>query len=239
MFMTMKSIVLKISILLITTALFFTSCINSENELDGYGDAYILVEVFNGDTLMSIGFRAFSYTPFRSVTVHHVDDEETVYTLAPYLGLYNFDYVWAPAKEDYTQEGPLKGNYVFDAVFSGDKTLSFSNELYQSTVKPPKITTCEYISGTVEVEWNRLSNADAYNVKMWDKDGNIIFVSERFNSYVSTYSFTTKTDGWQQTTKPSTGDAVTVSVEAFLFEPGSSNDFQCISISKHSFIWGQ
>lgn len=235
----MKSIVLKISVLLITIVLFFTSCINSENELEGYGDAYILVEVIDGDTLMALGFRAFSYTPFRSVVAHHVDDEETTYTLAPYLGLYNFDYVFSPRKDDYTKEMPLKGEYVFDAVFTGDKALSFKDELYQSTVIPPKITTCEFVSGTVEVEWNRLSNADAYNVKMWDQDGNIIFVSARFNSYVSTYSFTTTTDGWQQTTKPATGAEVTVSVEAFLFEPGSSSDFQCISISKHSFIWGQ
>lgn len=236
--MTMKSIVLKISLLLTMSTLLFFSCINSDVEPDGYGDVYILMEVIDGDTLTGLGMHAFSYYGFHSVTAHHIDNEETVYTLKSYLDKYDSDYVWATAKENYSKETPPKGMYLFEATYAGGRTLTFSDDLYQSTVAPPKITTCEYVLGIVEVEWNRLANADAYNVKMWNAEGNIIFVSPRFNSYISTYSFDIKTDGWQKSTYPSIGDIVTVSVEAFLFEPGSSNYFQCISISKHSFTWG-
>ena len=55
----MKAVIMKFPVLLLLTVPFLiSSCIDSETDPVGFGDAFILVEKVNQDTLMGLGLHA-------------------------------------------------------------------------------------------------------------------------------------------------------------------------------------
>jgi hypothetical protein len=237
----MKAVIMKFSILfLLTIPLLMSSCIDSETDPVGFGDAFILVEIVDQDTLMGLGLHAFSYSEFSSVSVQVTGHEDLVYTLQPYLG-FKQDYVWNTPLAQYTSEPPVSGSYVFNATFKGGQTQTFSDMLNTAVVYPPEITSCEYVatSDLVDVEWETVTSADSYNVKLLAENGDILFVSPVFNRVTDNYSFGKTTQGWQTSTYPTNGQAVIVEVAAYLIEPGASNnELQSIGKAKSPIVWG-
>jgi hypothetical protein len=237
----MKAVIMKISILfLLAVPFLMSSCIDSETDPVGFGDAFILVEIVDQDTLMGLGLHAFSYSEFSSVNVQVTGREDLVYTLQPYLG-FKQDYVWNTPLAQYTSEPPVSGSYVFNATFKGGQTQTFSDILNSTVVYPPIITSCEYLatSDLVDVEWETVTNADSYNVKLLAANGDILFVSPVFNRVTDNYSFGKTTQGWQTSNYPANGQAVIVEVAAYLIESGASgNELQSIGKAKSTIVWG-
>jgi hypothetical protein len=175
----MKAFIIKFSILfLIAVPLSISSCIDSETDPVGFGDAFILVEIVNQDTLMGLGLHAFSYSEFSSVNVQVTGHSDLVYTLQPYLG-FKQDFVWNTPLAEYKNAPPVSGDYVFNATFKGGQTQTFLDNLSTTIVYPPVITSCEYVAASdlVDVEWVTVTNADSYNVKLLAENGDILFVS--------------------------------------------------------------
>ncbi len=237
----MKAVIVKFSILfLLVVPLLISSCIDSETDPVGFGDAFILVEIVNQDTLMGLGLHAFSYSEFSSVSVQVTGHEDMVYTLQPYLG-FKQDFVWNTPLVQYKNEPPVSGDYVFNATFKGGQTQTFSDILGTTVVYPPVIASCEYVqaSDKVDVEWVTATNADSYNIKLLAENGDILFVSPVFNRVTDNYSFGKTTQGWQTSTYPANGQTVIVEVAAYLLEPGSSkNELQSIGKAKSPIVWG-
>jgi len=237
----MKAVIMKISmIFLLAGTLLVSSCIDSETDPVGFGDAFILVEIVDQDTLMGLGLHAFSYSEFSSVNVQVTGHEDLVYTLQPYLG-FKQDFIWNTPIAQYKKEKPVNGDYVFNATFKGGQTHTFFDILHTTVVFPPVIKKCEYLasSSQIDVEWETVTNADSYNVKLLNENGDILFVSQVFNRVTGNYSFGKTTQGWQTSTYPATGQAVIVEVAAYLLEPGASkNELQSIGKSKYPVVWG-
>lgn len=217
-----------------------TSCIDSETDPVGYGDAYILVEIVGQDTLKGLGLHAFSYSEFSAVNVKLSDDESQTYTLQPYMG-FNQDFVWSTPLNQYKKELPATGDYVFTATFKSGHTQTFYDKLYATVVYPPEITKAEYVAANerVDVEWERVSNADSYNVKLINESGDILFVSQVYNRMTDFYTFSKSTQGWQTSTYPTNGQTVMIEVAAYLLETGTQgNELQSIGKSRLPIVWG-
>ena len=168
-------------------------------------------------------------------------NSSVVYTLSSYLG-YTQDYIWATPIAQYSKTLPVTGNYVFNATLSGGQSLQFSNNLTSEYILPPHITLCKWNTSTqrVEIEWDDVKNADAYNIKLLNADGNILFVSSAFASGINNFSFSATSQRWQTSTSfPTQGQIVTVELDAYLLESSSDNEFlQSISKSHSSISWG-
>jgi hypothetical protein len=236
----MKTVFFKSLVVFFATSMLLTSCVDSEIDPVGYGDAYILVEIVGQDTLKGLGLHAFSYSEFSAVNVKLSDDENQTYTLQPYLG-FNQDFVWSTPLNQYKKELPSAGDYIFNATFKSGHTHTFYDKLYATIVYPPTITKCEYVATNerVDVEWDRVSNADSYNVKLINENGDILFVSQVYNRMTDFYSFSKNTQGWQTSTYPTNGQTVFVEVAAYLLEAGTSNnELQSIGKARKSIVWG-
>jgi hypothetical protein len=235
------NIILKIASLVFFPML-LSSCIDNEVDLSGFGDAYILVEVNGQDTLKGLGLHAYSYTEFKSVVVNVTGNQSLTYTLTPYLD-FKQDYLYTTPLYQFSKTLPTAGNYVFNATFTDGQSLAFSDLLTSDYIDVPKIKRCVYtkVTSTVDVEWEKVKLADAYNVKLIDQSGKILFVSPAYNNATITYSFGTGTQGWQSSTSvPAEGQVVKVEVAAYLMEPTTAQDeLQCISKIRTEITWGK
>ncbi len=217
-----------------------SSCIDSDIDPVGYGDAFIFVEIVDQDTLTGLGLHAFSYSEFTSVNVRLSGDDTKNYVLQPYLG-YKQDFTWSTPIAEYSKTLPAAGDYIFEATFRGGQSHTFFDKLYSTLVYPPKILKAEFVSAgeKVEVEWQKVSNADSYNVKLLNSEGNILFVSPVFNRSTDFYSFSKNTNGWQSSSYPTAGQTVVVEVASYLLEPGTNqNELQSIGKSRQQITWG-
>ncbi len=215
------------------------SCLDSGVDLDGYGDAYILVSSDGKDSLAGLGLHAFSYSEFASVKVTVHGNAELEYNLEPYLG-YKQDFIWLTPKAEYSNTIPATGDYVFTATFADGQTMTFFDKLTNEVILPPKIVHCDYAEAQerVEVEWELVPGAGYYNVKLLNGEGELLFVSPAYNSMTNNYAFSQSSQGWLSSVLPLGGDTVSVEVAAYLLEPQSSMDYlQCISRTACELVW--
>jgi hypothetical protein len=235
------NMILKITGLIFLIPL-FTSCFDNEVDLTAYGDAYILVEMNGQDTLKGLGLHAYSYSEFKSVSVTVPGNVSDPYLLSPYLD-YHQDFIYTTPLTQYSKTLPVAGDYVFSAIFTDNNSLMFSDKLTSDFIAPPKIKSCSFIKANehVVVEWNEVKNAGAYNVKLLDQSGKILFVSPVYSSSTVNYTFGTTTKGWQSTTSyPAENQVVKVEVAAYLLEASlEQNELQCISKSGAEIVWGK
>lgn len=223
-------------------SLLLTSCLDNEVDLNAYGDAYLLVEMNGQDTVKGIGLHAYSYSEFKSVEVSVTGNTAMKYTLSPYL-TYRQDFVWNTPSGQFTKTFPLAGEYVFNAVFTDNQTLVFYDQLTSDFILPPKMISSIYNlqNRAAEVEWEKVKLADAYNLKLLDLQGKILFVSPTYNNATTFYSFSSTSQGWQSSTSvPADGQKVIVEVAAYLMEKmQGQNELQCISRTRSEITWRQ
>lgn len=227
-------------ILLMAVTLLTTSCLETDIDEEGFGDAYILVELVGQDTLKGLGLHAYSYSDFSSVVVNLSGDANQTYTLQPYLG-FKQDFIWNTPLAQFKNELPAAGDYVFNATFPSGDTHTFYDRLFSNYVAPPEIVKCEFISSNerIDVEWKTDSGTDSYNVKLMTANGDILFVSQVYDRFTSTYSFNKNTQGWQSSTYPTAGQELFVEVSSYLLETGTSNNqLQSIGKSRIPVTWG-
>jgi hypothetical protein len=192
------------------------------------------------DTVVGLGLHAFSYSEFKKVEVTVSGNSSLKYNLGPYLN-YKQDYIWSTPGGDFGKTLPLAGEYLFNAVFTDDQTLVFYDRLTSDYILPPKIKSCVFNlqQRVAEVEWEKVRLADAYNVKLLDQTGKILFVSPTYNNAITFYTFGPDTQGWQtSTSQPADGQIVIVEVAAYLTEAlTDQNELQCISKTRTEITW--
>lgn len=225
---------------LLIASMFFVSCFKDEVDYVGYGDAYVIVEKSGENVVKGLGLHAFSYSDFSGVKVAIPGSTSDSVQLTSYLG-YKQDYFWETPDEEFGTATPPAGDYVFSAVFADGHKLVFSNKLTSATILPPLIKMAEYVvSGEkVDTEWEIVSNADIYNVKLINDEEKVIYVSPELNAFATNWSFGKNTNGWQTNVYPVSGQILKVVVTAYLMEDGNSmGRLQAISRSESQIVWG-
>ena len=225
---------------LLTGLLLTTSCLETDIDEEGFGDAYILVEIVGGDTLKGLGLHAYSYSDFSAVVANLSGESSQSYTLQPYLG-YKQDFIWSTPLAQFKKELPAAGDYVFNATFASGDTHTFYDRLLSGYVAPPEIVSCVFTGSnqSVEVKWKTDSKTDSYNVKLMTEQGEILFVSPVYDRFTETYTFNKNTQGWQTSAYPTDGQNLLVEVSSYLLEAGGiNNQLQSIGKSRIALKWG-
>jgi len=217
-----KSLFLKMWVLL-TASVFLVSCIDDDVDHIGFGDAFVVVKKSGDSVVKGLGLHAFSYSDFASVSVATPVSGADTIRMETYEN-YKQEFFWETPAEQFGTTQPQAGDYVFSAVFKDGKKLVFSNKLTSGSILPPVIKRIEYvISGDkVDAEWEKVVDADAYNVRLVDEEGKALFISSELNSFSTNYSFGKNNNGWLTSTYPTNGQHLTVIVSAFLLESDSS-----------------
>jgi len=236
----MRKNFLRAAFALLVSVPFLTSCFDNDVDPTGYGDAYLMVKIVGQDTLYGLGLHAFSYSDFSAVTAAASSAPTNTYTLQAYMG-YKQDFIWLTPENQYSEELPVTGDYTFNATFATGESLVLADKLYTDRVYPPALTTCQYsnTSHKVEVKWTKPANAAVYTIRMFDSDGDLLFVSPSYNSSTDNYSFGKESQGWQTTTFPSEGTTCTVEVTAYRMKtPSAYSNVQCAAKSRQDITWG-
>lgn len=226
---------LTISILTILIFI-FSACQRKDPELSGFGDAFIKVEVVGSDTLYGLALHAFSFTSFASVEVTQGD---RLYTLEPYLG-FEQDYLYMTPVKEMSATRPPAGEYQFNALYEDGRTMVFSDRLYTSVARPARITECRYNrdSQLAEIAWLADQHNDAYNIKAFHTNGELLFVSRVYNNDSDYYAFGRNTQGWQTGNLPVNGQELIIEITAYLNQPETKGEkLQSIALSRQSLIW--
>jgi hypothetical protein len=216
------------------------SCKKIEYKPSGVGDANIVTVVTGTDTLFGLGLHAYSGWEFDKVTAF-LNGDSIVYQLSPFNA----------TKTDMTYETPLNkmihklptaGTYTFDATFTSGDFLTFTDVLTSEYILPPLITKCEYSSviHAVIVSWGEILNTDILNIKLYNQNRDLLYISPTINKSVIIFTFNSANEGWQTTNYPVQGQQLIVQISTFLLEPinGGSANIQASGRIEKTITWG-
>ncbi|TKG94682.1 hypothetical protein EYV94_12110 [Puteibacter caeruleilacunae] len=219
----------------------FTSCDDDDDyPFEVIGDAYMKKMDVEGTTKYAAVNIIYANETMSAATVTTPTGEETLEKFYE-----NTTAFWNKTKaEQYVEDIPAVGNYTFKGTNVGQEQLTSVDELTDDEIDLPVITRAEYdgTSSMMELEWDKVADADAYNIKMVDEDGDIVFNGPALNDKAEDYAFGLTSSGWTKPTKAENGKTYTIHLRAYLFDDEATNanwsyNIQCISITTQEVVW--
>ena len=138
----------------------------------------------------------------------------------------------------YSTALPAPGTYTYTVTFKDGQTLSFSNTLLYNILIPPYITslTKNGITSAVDISWNVVANAQAYQVKV--TKGTVTGASATQVFYAAPFVDTSNPPRSNLTLEvplatitPYGSGTYTFEVDALLFESSATTSLQAIGSS--------
>lgn len=195
----------------------------------GVGDVMVIKRKLQDETRYARSFAAYANHPMTSAVVSL--PEGGTLTLESELGNKQ-TYYHEPSIGDFSVEVPELGLFEFTVV-NEDIEHIFSENAAFNDLDFVTIDTISVNSGVVHIEWQLISEAGAYRVRMVDENNEQIFNGDLLGTNSKIYEFAP--------TQAETGKTYFVEVFAFSFEAGSGNDpvrnIEEISISANEIVW--
>jgi len=149
-----------------------------------------------------------------------------------------------PADEDYTPGMPPAGIYEFTVTSTqeGEPPMKIDDELEDEELAMATIDSIKFESSQVKTYWETVTGADNYRVRLYNAEGEIIFLSSQLADNKTDYAFSVTDDGWAGSNSiPQTGDNCRLELLAILYESGAGTNkdynIQCISIATEEIVW--
>jgi hypothetical protein len=151
----------------------FASC-NKKSSTD-YSttvDVFSQTTVYNNDTVHGIVYSVITLAQAASVEVQTPDGQNV--PLDRYNGSSYSFYKQTPDSE-MTAAVPVPGTYTFTVNFNDGMKATETNNLTSDFLYPPHLTVAEYLAdeGKVHLKWDKVANADGYQVKVFSGDTQI------------------------------------------------------------------
>lgn len=219
--------------------LFLASC-DKEEKVTVVGDVYVVTQLLGQDTLYGLSIHAYSFDPFSTVSVVPDGDPGTTYHLAAYPG-FKTDFYYDTPEAELSAEKPTTGNYHFTAVFESGEVLETDDVLHSTILYPPVIKECSYdvVSAKATVEWETVTGADIYVIKLYDGD-DLVFLSPALGSATKKVDFSGSSSSWGQNYQPGNGANFRMVLSAFKYEPGGdSYNVQASTNNESILVWGE
>jgi hypothetical protein len=150
-----------------------------------------------------------------------------------------------PEEEDYSSTMPETGLYEFtvSSTQTDEAPVTMTDELEDEELGAVVIDTVKFNNLELTTEWQAVSGADRYLVRLYDSAGEMVFISEQIAGNQTEYTFNTVDQGWTGSTLPVQGEAYSLELLAVLYESDASvnpeYNIQCISIGSKEITWGE
>ncbi|MDX9881567.1 MAG: hypothetical protein RBS73_05835 [Prolixibacteraceae bacterium] len=225
---------------IIGSLLFLASCNKDEDEVTVVGDVYVVSQLSGEDVVYGLSIHAYSLDAFASVTVNSNSDPGVTYHLEAYPG-FKTDFYYDTPEDELSTEKPVTGTYHFTATFESGEVLTDDDVLATDVLIPPVIKTSDYdvTNSKAVVEWETVTGADLYVIKLYDDD-ELVFLSPAIDPNYKKVEFTSGSSSWGQEYVPVAGTSFKLVLSAFKYETnGDSYNVQASTSNESTLIWGE
>ena len=219
---------------------FATSCADDDFVADASGDAFIISKIQGqGEeavTVYGLALHAFGNKDFSKVTATSPANVAT--NLASYNGS-AYEYYHETDEDEFTPAPPAQGNYNFSFKFTTAEEDTDVDVLTDDVLVPATITKCEYdaTDSRIEVEWEKVEDADYMVVYLEDQVGNMVYISSSLSGTKVSYEISESTIHWYDT--PDNGVTYTLIIGAFMYESVAADlNIQAKSVATATVVWG-
>jgi len=233
----------KNAMLLLIAGFTINSCNDFDEELEVLTDVYVINKKFDSEVRSANAYYVYANKTLSEATVT-IPNNGGVIQLESLTGsIYTF--AKEPVDSDYKTTAPIEGSYVFNIQGSNGETMQVPDLLDYGNLGIPQFTKIKF-SGTpviMELEWNLVTGADGYVVKMFDLEGNLVFngysIDDNFNKYTVTGS--SNSGYWSQSAVD--GRSYMLQLNAFSYDAEANQtnyiyNVSEISIGESQIEWG-
>lgn len=219
------------------------SCNDFEEELEVLTDVYVINKKFDNEVKSAATYFAYANKALMSVSVVFPNSAGNV-ALESYPGS-----IYTMAKEpkdaDYKTTAPVNGSYSFNVQSADGETQQVTDILSYDGLDIPEFTKIKF-SGTpfiLELEWNDITDADGYVVKMFDTSGKLVFNGYGVKGDVNKYTVTNSSNSGFWNTPAVDGQSYLLQLSAFSYDAdanvsNASYNISEISIGETQITWG-
>jgi hypothetical protein len=225
---------------ILMVVLFMASCLKTEDQTTGTGDAIIVSKKSGPDVVYGLSIYAYTNGAFSSVKVVPAADPGKLYTLKANQGFKNNFYYETPESEFSTTK-PAASVYNFSVIFDNGTIQEFHNTLTADVLPIPTFDKCEYnvVGHQLEINWPLLNGAGSYAINIIDGTKIVFSSIEIKNPVKGAYAVLTTGGGWAAGFTPESGKTYRVRLFAYLFEPGGgAANLQNVAIADSTAVWG-
>ena len=158
------------------------------------------------------------------------------------FGILSYTFINEPGASDFSTSTIPIGQYTFTAVHGEDETYNVTDLFTGGDLDLPLIDSVGYNESNTHlyVSWEPVDEADAYNIKLFDLDGNLVFNSATLADDAYEFFLNENTTGWEAT--PYTDDHFILQVNAFSFDSNSTDqtwiyNLECNSVAETEIVW--
>ncbi len=230
---------LKILMLPLLGLPFFTAC-NDDTAFDANADVFIMSRELNeGGTEFAPAYYVFANMGMKNVDVITPGGTAPI-ELEPLGGLTS-TFALEPKDQDYHPTPPPYGAHTFNVLTNKNEEIQLSDILESNVILPTATLTAMVEDNKLTVDWDKVTNAEAYIVRMYNnEDGQLIFGTQ-FITDTTDITMLVSSIGQQGGVTPMPGKTYKIELQAYLFEEGITYDhgvnIQCVSIKQITWTW--
>lgn len=218
-----------------------TSCLKESNtEFTPFADVFIQKKPDNGSVLYAPVYYVYGNQVISSASVTLPNAGGTI-TLSS-ISSDKFTYYKPVSENDFDFYPPDAGAYSFDITSAKGENLKVQDLLALDEIGLPVIAEATYKTNNsgIYVDWNAVTDADAYNVRLYSLSGDLIFSSFMIVNTKTDYTIDQLASGWQ--VNPVDKTVYLLEVHAYLFEEGATDlnyayNVQCDAFSGTNVTW--
>ena len=224
------------------SVLFILATLASCNDDDdttpvGYGDAYIIsryAPVDEGEEpVLEYKLYIGASGMYGTLSSVHVTTAASSFPMTEDgTNYYYFESGYSMSKPDAT-------TYTFQYIFESGETFTNSDVLTADVLEPATITSCAYANNAITVEWDAVTDADAYEIRLKESDGDLVFRSTTSSGYLvsstTSYPISPSYGTWESGYSMKNE---TYTVEVVALEADNRGLIQSQAIATESVLWG-
>lgn len=210
---------------LLVSSTFFVSCMkDSTTSLQAVGD--IIVQDMKTDEGVKYGLVVYVTANFEiaSGKVTAPGTGGKVYQLTTNSSN-KYQCVYYPQASDYTTDMPVKGDYTMEVTSTTGETLYGKDAVGDEKLTPIVIKTVDISPSVAKITWDKLTNADAYIVRLYSADKSTMFFSTDYlSSDLTEFSLSASLSGWATGSSPVAGTDYVIELLGVRVETGVTID---------------
>lgn len=164
-----------------------------------------------------------------------------VYQLTP-TATNKYECFFYPQASDYTADMPAKGDYNMEVTSTTGETLYGKDAVGDEKLTPIVIKTVAISPGVTKITWDKVTNADAYVVRLYSEDkSKILFTTDYLSTDLSEFNLSSSSSGWASGISPVAGTNYVIELLGVRVETGVLTDkgsnLQFITTDSKTIKW--